>query len=328
MKNKIAIEEHIATPETLKPGRYTAPGYWTELPGRLADIHGERLSGMDRAGIERAILSLNPVGVQGFTDVAAAVAAAQRANDFLAEQVVKRPDRFSAFAVLPMQDPECAAREYNRSINELGFKGAMVNGYSQLADSDRAIYYDLPNYLSFWAEVEASGLPFYLHPRDQLPTQRQAYEGHPWLIGAPWGFAEQTSIHALRLAGSGLFDKCPRLQVVLGHLGERILFDLSRLDSRLEKIPDRPAKRTMTEYFSNNFHVTTSGHFSTRALVFAMLTVGVERIMFAVDYPFEDNEEAAHWFDNAEISENDRLRIGRSNAMELFKLAPQASAAG
>jgi predicted TIM-barrel fold metal-dependent hydrolase len=315
MKGKIAIEEHFSTAETSKKtARYSTPGYWSDLPGLLRDIHGERLLQMDRAGIERAVLSLNPVGIQAFTEVAPAVEAAKRANDFLAEQIAKRPDRFSGFAALPMQDPESAAREFNRCVRDLGFKGAMVNGYSQLGDSDQAIYYDIPRYLPFWAEIEASGLPFYLHPRDQVPSQRQSYEGHPW------GFAEETSLHALRLAGSGLFDKYPKLHVVLGHLGERILFDLSRLDSRLAKIPDRPAKRTVTEYFRTNFHVTTSGHFSTQALIFAMISIGSDRIMFSVDYPFEGNEEASDWFDHAEISENDRIKMGRTNAMRLLKL--------
>jgi gamma-resorcylate decarboxylase len=303
-----------------KPGRYSTPGYWTDLPGWLLDIQGERLLKMDRAGIERAVLSLNPTGAQGFTDVKESVEAARRANDFLAEQVAKRPDRFSGFASLPMLDPQSAAQEFGRCVRDLGFKGAMVNGYSQAGDDDRAIYYDLPQYLPFWAEVEKSGLPFYLHPRDQVLSQRQSYEGHPWLIGAPWGFAEETSIHALRLAGSGLFDKYPTLQVVLGHFGERILFDLSRLDDRLALIPDRPAKRTMTEYFQSNFHVTTSGHFSTKPLWFALLTVSSERIMFSVDYPFEGNEEAAHWFDRVEISDIDKLKIGRTNAMKLLGL--------
>ncbi len=322
MKNKIALEEHFATEETVKAGRYAAPGYWADLPKRLLDIHDERLATMDRAGIERAVLSLNPVSIQGITEVSAAVEAARRVNDFLAEQVRRRPDRFSGFAALPMQDPDSAAREFLRCIDELGFKGAMVNGFSQVGDDGRALYYDLPQYRPFWGVVEASGFPFYLHPRDQLPSQRQSYEGHPWLIGAPWGFAEETSIHALRLAGSGLFDRYPKLQVVLGHLGERILFDLSRLDSRLEKVPDRPAGRTMTDYFLDNFHVTTSGHFSTRALVFAILTIGSDRIMFSVDYPFEDNEEAAHWFDRAGIAESDRIKIGRTNAERLLRLAP------
>jgi 2,3-dihydroxybenzoate decarboxylase len=219
-----------------------------------------------------------------------------------------------------MLDPDAAARELVRCVTELGFKGAMVNGYSQRGDDERAIYYDLPQYLPFWAEIDRLGVPFYLHPRDQVLSQRQSYEGHPWLIGAPWGFAEETSIHALRLAGSGLFDQYPGLQVVLGHFGERILIDLSRLDSRLEKVPDRPAKRTMTEYFLSNFHVTTSGHFSTKVLHFAMATIGVDRIMFSVDYPFEGNHEAAEWFDRADISEADRMKMGRTNALKLLGL--------
>jgi predicted TIM-barrel fold metal-dependent hydrolase len=321
MLNKIALEEHFATPQTIKPGRYTSAGYWAELPKRLLDLYDERLLSMDRSGIERAVLSLNPVSIQGMTDAAAAVEAAKRVNDYLAEHVAKRPDRFSGFAALPMQDPENAVREYIRCTDELGFKGAMVNGFSQAGDDDRPLYYDLPQYLPFWQNVEASGYPFYLHPRDQHPSQRQAYEGHAWLLGAPWGFAAETSVHALRLASSGLFDKLPKLQVVLGHLGERILFDLTRLDSRLAKIPDRPAKRTMADYFTHNFHVTTSGHFSTRALIFAMTAIGSDRIMFSVDYPFEGNEEAGAWFDNADISEVDRVKIGRTNAMKLLRLA-------
>ena len=110
-------------------------------------------------------------------------------------------------------------------------------------------------------------MPFYLHPRDQLPSRRQAYEGHPWLVGSPWGFADETAIHALRLMGCGLFDEFPKLQIVLGHLGERIPYDLWRLDHRLNKVPNRPAKRTMGEYFRNNFHITTSGHFCTPSLI-------------------------------------------------------------
>jgi 2,3-dihydroxybenzoate decarboxylase len=320
MKNKIALEEHFAMPGSRKAGRYSAPGYWTDLPRLMLDIHDERLADMDRAGVERAVLSQGPVGAQGFTQVTEAVEAARRANDYLAEQVAKHPDRFSGFAALPMLDPGEAARELARCVTELGFKGAMVNGYSQLGDDDRAIYYDLPQYLPFWAEVERLGVPFYLHPRDQVASQRLSYEGHPWLIGAPWGFAEETAVHALRLAGSGLFDKYPRLQVVLGHFGERILFDLWRLDSRLAKVPDRPAKRTMTEYFLSNFHVTTSGHFSTNVLHFAMATIGADRIMFSVDYPFEGNREAAEWFDRAEIAESDRFKMGRANALRLLGL--------
>jgi 2,3-dihydroxybenzoate decarboxylase len=171
-----------------------------------------------------------------------------------------------------------------------------------------------------WAEVERLGVPFCLHPRDQLPSRRHAYEGHPWLIGSPWGFAEETAIHALRLMGCGLFDQYPRLQIVLGHLGERIPYDLWRLDHRLGKVPGRPAKRSMSDYFRTNFHVNTSGHFCTQSLIHAISTLGSDRILFAVDYPFEDHVHGASWFDAAEIAEADRFKIGRSNAIALFAL--------
>ena len=324
MQGKIAVEEHFAIAETIKDSaRYPTAGYWADLHGQLLDIHDKRLARMDKAGIEMAILSLNSNAIQGIANVVSADETARKANDFLAEQVAKRPDRFAGFAALPMQDPDAAACELARCVRDLGFRGALVNGFSQRGTSDTAIYYDLPQYLPFWAEVEKLGVPFYLHPRDQLPSRRQSYEGHPWLIGSPWGFAEETALHALRLMGSGLFDKHPKLQIVLGHLGERIPYDLWRLDHRLTKVPNRPAKRTMTDYFLSNFYLTTSGHFCSHSLMHAMLVVGADRILFAVDYPFEDNEDGASWFDRANISESDRIKIGRSNAMKLFGLSPR-----
>jgi 2,3-dihydroxybenzoate decarboxylase len=205
-------------------------------------------------------------------------------------------------------------------VRELKFKGALVNSFSQVGSADSAVYYDLPQYRPFWAEVERLGVPFYLHPRDPLPSRRQAYDGHPWLIGSPWGFAEETAMHALRLMGSGLLDDYPKLQIVIGHLGERIPYDLWRLDHRLRKVPDRPAKRTMTDYFRDNFHVTTSGNFCTQSLIHAILAIGADRVLFAVDYPFEDHMQGCDWFDAAEIAEPDRLKIGRTNAMTLFGL--------
>src|ERR1043166_6475261 len=321
MQGKIAVEEHFAIAETSQTSaRYPIPGYWSELNGKLVDIHGKRLTLMDRAGIEMAVLSLNSTAVQAIPDVARACEIARKANDHLAEAVAKRPDRFVGLAALPMQDPDAATRELIRCVRELGFKGALVNGFSQAGHADTAIYYDLPQYLPFWAETEKLDVPFYLHPRDQLPSRRLAYEGHPWFIGAPWAFAEETALHALRLMGSGLFDEYPTLQIVLGHLGERIPYDLWRLDHRLTMVPNVPAKRKMSEYFRTNFHVTTSGHFSTHSLHHAMQSVGTDRLLFAVDYPFEDHEHGAPWFDRVEISEADRGRIGRTNAIRLFKL--------
>jgi gamma-resorcylate decarboxylase len=320
MQGKIAVEEHFRIEETRgSESRY--PGrYWTELPGKLLDIHGARLAEMDRTGIEIEVISLNSNAVQGIPDVEKAKEVARKANDALAEAVAKRPDRFAGLGALPMQEPQAAIEELNRCIRDLKFKGVLVNGFSQVGSVDTAVYYDQPQYRPFWAAVERLGVPFYLHPRDQLPSRRQAYDGHPWLVGSPWGFADETAIHALRLMGCGLFDECPKLQIVLGHLGERIPYDLWRLDHRLGKVPNRPAKRAMSDYFRNNFHITTSGLFSTPSLLQAILTVGADRVLFAVDYPFEDHVQACAWFDAAEIAEADRIKIGRGNAMALFAL--------
>jgi 2,3-dihydroxybenzoate decarboxylase len=323
MQGKIAVEEHFAIAETTgNSARYTS-AYWTELPKKLLDIHDRRLKEMDATGIEIAILSLNSNAVQGIPDVTRAIEVARKANDALAAEVARRPrrpDRFAALAALPMQDPAAASAELVRCVRDLKFKGALVNGFSQVGDADTAVYYDLPQYRPFWAEVERLGVPFYLHPRDQLPSRRQSYDGHPWLVGSPWGFAEETALHALRLMGSGLFDAHPKLQIVLGHLGERIPFDLWRLDHRLTQVPDRPCERPMGDYFRTNFHISTSGHFSTPSLIQAIMTLGADRILFAVDYPFEDNMQGARWFDNADIAENDRRKIGRDNAVRLFGL--------
>jgi 2,3-dihydroxybenzoate decarboxylase len=248
---------------------------------------------------------------------------AREANDVLAAECAKRPDRFVGVAALPMQDPEAAAKELELCIEELGFKGALVNGFSQVGRPDSAVYYDLPQYRPFWRTVERLGLPFYLHPRNPLPGSMPMYEGHAWLLGPNWAFAAETAVHALRLIGSGLFDECPRLQIVLGHLGEGLPFYLWRIDNRngWMKAPHKyAARKPVADYFRANFHLTTSGHFSTPALIDAIAEIGVDRVMFSVDYPFEDFGQAADWFDHAEISAADRTKIGRINALKLFQL--------
>jgi predicted TIM-barrel fold metal-dependent hydrolase len=217
------------------------------------------------------ILSLNAPAVQAIHDVKTAIAVAREANDVLAEEVRKRPDRFAAFAALPMQDPNAATLELTRCVKELGMVGALVNGFSQAGTPDDVFYYDLPQYRPFWRALEALDVPFYLHPRNPLASWTKFYDGHPWLGGPNWAFAAETAVHALRLIGSGLFDECPGLKIVLGHLGEGIPVQLWRIDHR-------------------------NG------------------------WTFEGVNEAAEWFDKAEISEADRKKIGRDNAINLFKL--------
>jgi gamma-resorcylate decarboxylase len=324
MQGKIALEEHIAFEETA--GNFGTPfpdHVWKELTGRLLDIHDRRLSLMDKHGIEIMLLSLNAPAIQAIPDPARADEIARRANDHLAEQVRKRPDRFQALAALPMQDPARAARELERCVKELGFRGALVNGFSQVGDVDTAVYYDLPQYRPFWATVERLDVPFYLHPRNPLPRDAKIYEGHAWLLGPIWAFGQETAVHALRLMGSGLFDAHPRLSIVIGHLGENLPYALWRVDNAnawVESRSNYPAKERMRDYFTANFYITTSGNFHTPALLDAMLVLGADRIMFSVDWPFENVDHAADWFDACPISENDRLKIGRTNARRLFKL--------
>lgn len=325
MDGKIALEEHFAIDETLNDSAgFLGDDVWPELSGRLMDFHGKRLRLMDRHGIETMILSLNAPAVQAIPDPGKADEIARRANDFLAEQVQKQPGRFQAFAALPMQDPDLAIRELQRCVKDLGFKGGLVNGFSQIGDPESAIYYDLPQYRPFWEVVQSLDVPFYLHPRNPLASMSQIYEGHNWLLGPTWAFGQETAVHALRLMGSGLFDHYPRLTIVLGHMGEGLPFGMWRIDNRnaWTKAPPRyPAKRRIGEYFRENFFLTTSGNFHLPTLVNAMTEIGADRILFSTDWPFENIDHAADWFDEAAIGEADRQKIGRLNAIKLFKLA-------
>lgn len=320
MDGKIGLEEHFALEETLGDSQgFVSEATWRDLRANLLDVQKQRLGLMDEHGIATMILSLNAPAVQAVVSPKDAASMARRANDELAAQVAKRPDRFQAFAALPMQDPELAARELERCVKELGFKGALVNGYSQLNSPDNAIYYDIKSYWDFWGTVEALDVPFYLHPRE--PSQRKAYEGHPWLIGPAYGFGAETGLHALRLMGSGLFDRYPKLKIILGHLGEALPFTLFRIDERIGWSPmGYPAKKKVSQYFAENFYITTAGNFRDQSLINSILEIGADRILFSTDYPFEQVGQAARWFDSAPIGEQNRRKIGRDNAKTLFRL--------
>ena len=324
MKGKIGLEEHFAVEETLDDPKPLFPDEdWPELKSRMADIHGRRLRLMDEYGMEMMILSLNAPAVQRFLDPKKANELARRANDFLAEEVRKRPDRFQAIAALPMQDPELATREMERAVKDLGFRGALVNGFSQAHDPDSMLFYDLPQYWPFWDMVAKLDVPFYLHPRSPLPSQARCYEGHSWMLGPAWAFAQETAVHSLRLMASGLFDKYPHLQIIIGHMGEGLPYSIWRVDNCnawVHKRHDYKAKKKIADYFQNNFYITTSGNFRTQTLIDAMLEIGADRIMFSTDWPFENIDHAAVWFDAVTISEADRVKIGRTNAIRLFKL--------
>src|SRR6266404_7903662 len=325
MQGKVALEEHFALPETVQDSAGFVPGdYWVELKARLLDMQDRRLREMDANGIEMMLPSLNAPAVQAIPDRKRAIEIARRANDFLAGEVAKRPDRFQGLAALPMQDPDAAARELGRCVRDLGFRGALVNGFSQVDDAADATYYDLPQYRPFWAEVERLDVPFYLHPRNPLPRHAHIYDGHPWLLGPTWAFAQETAVHALRLMASGLFDAHPNLRIILGHLGEGLPYSIWRVDHHTSWMKQHtyPAKESCGDYFERNFFLTTSGNFNTRSLLDALLVIGSNRLLFSVDWPFEDVSDATEWFEGIGLSHEDKQKIGRENALKLMKIVP------
>ena len=322
MKNKIALEEHFAIDLTIDQSKiYAPPVIWEKLKSGLLDIEQQRLERMEEGGTAFSILSLNSPGIQGIPDARQAADVARRANDILADHISRHPSRLGGFAALPMQDPDVAARELERCVKTLGFHGFMVNGFSQVGDLETVDYYDAPRFNDFWTTAAGLGKPFYLHPRDPLPSRTPIYDGFQWLTAATWAFAVETGTHALRLMSSGLFDRNPSLQMILGHLGEGIPYSIWRADHINRKAPrGYPGKRELGDYLRENVYITTSGNFRTPTLLCAMMEMSSDRIMYSVDYPFETHEQASRWFDSCEISENDKKKIGRDNARRLFGL--------
>lgn len=313
MVAKIALEEHCMCP--------TLTDYW--LP-TMSDVHpdavkaigsklndyGElRLAAMDRAGIEIAVLSASGPGVQAERDIATAIRNARAANDFLAEQIRKRPDRYRGFAHLAMQDGKTAADELERCMREFGFAGGMINGHTN------GMYLDDPSLTVFWERAEALGALVYLHPADPVSTM-PVLQGTKGLKRATWEWGVETGSHALRLVFSGLFDRFPKARLVLGHMGETLPYLLWRFDSRAQLYGlkfDRPPSQTIRE----NIWVTISGMYSPEPLNCAIAALGAGRIMFAADYPFEDIAVAGRFMDEVALSEPTRHAIANANVKQL-----------
>lgn len=285
----------------------------TRVPG-LDELGDARIQVMDAAGIAVQVLSHTKPGVQEIEDVALATSLATVANDDLAEAVAAHPDRFAGFATLATAAPEAAARELERTVTRHGFRGAMINGHT------RGEYLDNTRFWPIFEAAEALDVPIYLHPSNPHPAVLEAYyKDYPVLGYAPWGYAVETGTHVLRLILSGVFDRFPKLQMVIGHMGELLPFALWRADGRLT--PKYPhLKKSVRRYFLEHFHLTTAGVFSTPELLCTANVVGFDRLLFSVDYPFESNEEAVRWFDTLPIADSDRARLAHLNAERLLKL--------
>jgi gamma-resorcylate decarboxylase len=329
MEGKVALEEHFST--ELNNRHWNAKGeedrngkaYAQDVERRLVDPD-LFVAEMDRCGIEHCILSLTSPGVQSVIDPKEAAALARDANDYAHELTRKYSGRLSAFASVALQDPKSAVRELERAVTSLGLKGVLINGYSNLGDNEQVQYLDEAPLEEFWACVAHHNVPVYLHPREPLPSQTRSIRGYPELGGSAWAFAYETSTHAVRLMLSGLFDRYPTMQVILGHLGEGLPFMLSRLQHRLDMQRDgvkgTKAKKRPSHYFASNFYVTTSGHFHTKPFHEAVAQIGVERVLFSVDYPYEQMDMGARWFDDMDIENATKRLIGRENANRVFSL--------
>ncbi|MET0698923.1 MAG: amidohydrolase family protein [Mycobacterium sp.] len=317
----IALEEHYAW-DPASDGNVVAG--WLQAHNtlgyhRLYDRGTLRLEQMDAAGIDFQILSLFDPGVQEIADVGEAVDLAQRANDDLAETVRDRPGRFGGFATLATQDPAAAAAELERAVTELGLVGALINGRTH------SRYLDDPAYHPLFACAEALGVPIYLHPTTPHPAVMEAWFA-PYVDDglhlASWGFAAEAGTHVLRLIYSGLFDRFPRLQMILGHLGEMLPFAAFRIDRYYGLGGTQPGKRRLqrppSEYLKSNFYVTTSGNFSPPAFACALDVMGVDRVMFSVDYPMDDNVAGAQFLTAYPMADDDRAKVASGNALRLF----------
>jgi len=329
---KIGLEEHFGHPSLFmrdSAGRFETrkeaisghlgPEYFEVVQSRLLDFDTTRLQAMDEAGVEKVLLSLTLFGIQAITDRAQAQSAATTVNDYLAEQVRAHPGRYFGMASLALHDADQAARELERCITKLGFKGVMVNGYSQIDTPDNLLYLDDDRVTPFWEALTALDVPLYLHPRSSHNAVQ--YDSHPELTGAAWGFAPEAATHALRIVYSGVFDRFPSAKLVLGHLGESLPFLAWRIQHGINFSPNgRNTKKRLCDYLAENIWVTTSGNFSAQALHCTMLTMGADRILFSCDYPYEDYAEAGDFIETVAIGESDRRKIAYSNAKALYKL--------
>jgi predicted TIM-barrel fold metal-dependent hydrolase len=308
----IAVEEHFQTRElnaTFEGLDVMPVPAWQE---RLFDLDKLRLEEMDAAGIDVQIISHIAPGVQNLGP-AAAIELARHANDTLQSAIARHPDRFAGFAELPTPDPAAAAKELERTVKEYGFKGAVISGLCHGHFMDER---------QFWPILEKANelrVPIYIHPSTPHPAVVEAYyKDYPTLARAGWGFGIETSTHAVRLIMSGALDEYPNLKFILGHMGEGVPFWMWRADRTLTR--DGGLKRRFRDYFLDHFVVTTSGNFSASALSCCLSELGVDKILFAVDWPMQSNLDARRFVDSAPISDAERKAILGENAQRIFAL--------
>ena len=317
LPGKIALEEHYTSP-WLSPSRgevpFFDPDVFNALEPKLHDLNQTRLQAMDEAGVAIAVLSQTAPGVEAEQDAQLATELARRSNTFLHERIKLHPERFRGFACLALQDVAAACEELRRCIGELGFVGVLVNGSIQGA------YLDAPQFEPFWRTLEQLEVPLYLHP-GLSAAPNLALIGRPELAGPVWAWTVDTASHALRLVTGGVFDRHPGCRIIVGHMGETLPFQLWRFDSRSAIcVSGRRLSRPPSETIREHVYVTTSGVCDDSALRCAIETMGEDRVMFSIDYPYEDHALAGRWIDAADLPEVQKRKVTRDTAARLLRL--------
>ncbi|TFK69210.1 amidohydrolase 2 [Pluteus cervinus] len=324
----IVLEEAWTIPSLVNDTSLIPPFNQTssELVSNILDIHNQRLAFMNENDIDFMVISCASPCVQGISDTETAQQQAVQLNNILAQSISNSTDRFGAFAALAMQDPAVAAQELRRTVTELGFLGALVNDYQQSGpDGMTLLYYDQPEYDVFWETVTELDVPVYFHPRSNIPEIITLEYAHAiWLEGPAQEFAATLSTHILGVITNGVFDRFPTLKVIVGHLGERIPSDFFRIDEQLRRqlINGLPMLRNASDYWRTNLWETTSGNFATPLLQFHINQIGIDRILFSIDYPYVPIPEGAAWLDTltSVLNEQDFLSVKRNLAIQLLKL--------
>jgi 2,3-dihydroxybenzoate decarboxylase len=315
----IALEEAFAIPALA--ARQSAPqirikskaDFFAYMNSRLADFDNLRLADMDEHGIDIQVLSLTVPGIQADADPAQARDNAVFANDFLADVVAKHPTRFKGFAALPTVDPDGSASELVRAVTQLGFRGALVNDHAQ------GRYLDDRAYDGLWSAAEELGVPIYIHPGSLPVDDWHVIAGRPEMYGASWSWGAETGGHALRLLYSGVFDRHPRATLILGHLGEFLPFQKSRLDSRYKVLDlEAPLQHLPSYYFGRNILLTTSGIHAPEEIQAAVLCAGEDAVMFAIDYPYERTADAIAAIERADLSPAVKEKVTHLNARRVL----------
>ncbi len=325
----VTIEEHFSVPALVRrigPDIMSRRGYGPRKPPLsgpnpielLPDIGEARLKSMDGAGITVQVLSNSGPGPD-LLPGADGIAMARELNDHLAAAVAKHPDRFAGFAALPLQSPDAAATEFKRAVKELGFVGAMVNGTTE------GRFLDHPSYDGLLATAEELDVPIYIHPHIPPQAVRQAYfaelpQGAARVLEtAGWGWHSETAVHLLRMVVAGTLDRHPRLRIIIGHMGEMLPMMMARADKVFANDIDH-LKRSVPRTILDQVWITTSGIFDEPPFLAALLTFGIDRIIFSIDYPYSANTLGRAFLDRLSLAPADMAKLSHGNADALLKL--------